>query len=76
MTGIKSDAGAKRFLVGRTIVAVALQPFDTGRCTKGDVSFDPVFTLDDGSRVWFRVDETEGDGYGITIFRGPRARLP
>lgn len=57
-----------RLLVGRKIVAVNLRPFRDetvdGKLIK--VSYEPVFTLDNGARVTFIVDEIDcGDGYGV-----------
>lgn len=57
-----------RLLVGRTIVAVDLRPADdcdvTGK--KLGVYYDPIFTLDNGARVTFHVQEIDcGDGYGV-----------
>jgi len=69
---ITSDAGAARYLVGRKIVAVEMKPFDTGHVGMGAmaISNDPVLVLDDGSRISFRVDETEsGSECGISVFR-------
>jgi hypothetical protein len=68
VTRIATQAGAKRFLVGRTITAVDLNPFPDGR---GGNAFDPVFTLDDGSKVSFETTETESQTYGIRIERRP-----
>ncbi len=63
-------AEMKKQLVGRTIVAVTPRAFRTGRPGRNEWSYEPIFMLDDGSRVRFVVDETEsGDGYGVTPCR-------
>lgn len=66
---------AARRLVGRTIVAVDLRPFDAGsdESPRG-TTFAPVLTLDDGTRVRFVVDETEGSEYGVTVCVTPLKR--
>lgn len=53
-------------LVGRTITAVKSGAFPDGR---GGITYNPVFTLDDGSRLTFSVAETEGGEYGIDVTR-------
>lgn len=55
-----------RDLIGRTIVAVDMQKFHTGRKDR-PFSFKPVFTLDNGKMLTFGVDETEVGEYGIDI---------
>lgn len=67
MIAIATSAGVARWLLGRTIVAVDLRPFDSGR---GYVTYDPHITLDDGSEISLVVDETE-DEYGVRILRHP-----
>jgi hypothetical protein len=57
-----------KLLVGRTIIAVDLQPFDdcNDAGKKIRTCYAPVLTLDNGARVRFSVDETNnGDVYGI-----------
>lgn len=57
-----------RLLVGRTIVAVDLHPWDdeTTAGRKLQTCYAPVFTLDNGAKVWFTVQETDnGSTYGI-----------
>lgn len=69
---IATPEGATRYLVGRTIVAVDLRPFESGRHRRLHVTTDPVFTLDDGSRLRFFVCETEGTEYGVELIRDSR----
>lgn len=57
-------AAVRRALIGRRIVDVDLNPFEDGR---GDRTADPTLILDNGARVFFLVDETEGDGYGVRM---------
>ncbi len=55
-----------RLLVGRTIVAVDLRPFDGGSPQEIRNCHDPVITLDNGAQLTFSVQETDsGDGYGV-----------
>lgn len=57
-----------RLLVGRTITGFDSRPFDDDDCSgkKIRTCYDPVFTLDNGARVYFVVDETDnGSCYGI-----------
>lgn len=66
-----------RLLVGRTIVAVDLQPFDdcdsAGRKVK--TCYDPRLVLDNGARVTFMVDEIDcGDGYGVRPLYHPKVK--
>lgn len=69
----------KRDLVGRKIVAVDWRRFDTGRgrgTSMREYSTDPRITLDDGSVIYFNVDETETSEYGLTVCvtkRGPKS---
>ena len=48
-----------RLLVGRRIVAVALNPRPDGR---GGKAYSPVLTLDNGATVSFKVQETDVHG--------------
>lgn len=57
-------AAVRRALIGRRIVDVELNPFEDGR---GDRTSMPDLILDNGARVFFMVDETEGDGYGVRM---------
>ncbi len=58
MTGFRS-----RDVIGRKIIAVNLNRFPSGN---GTWSFDPEFTLDDGSVLCFSVSEVEDAScYGI-----------
>jgi hypothetical protein len=73
---ISSKAGVARYLVGRTIAAVELHPFETGRYRAQGTSFAPVITLDDGTELRFLVQETEGSEYGVEIIRSQRKPVP
>lgn len=55
----------KRDVVGRKIVDVEWNWFETGRGSKK--STDPTIILDNGSRVHFVVIETEVGEYGIEM---------
>jgi len=55
-----------RDLVGRTITAVNLNRFATGR-SHNPFSFEPVIHLDDGTRLAFFVVETDVGRYGVEI---------
>ncbi len=66
-----------RDIIGKRIVAVRLNRFNTGRSTGNGGkawSFDPTFVLDDGTAVSFVVDETEVGEYGIHIVVSRPAR--
>lgn len=54
-----------KLLRGRRIVKIKWNSFYTGRGNKQ--STDPVFLLDDGTKVTFSVEETEGGEYGISV---------
>jgi hypothetical protein len=76
-TRITTPEGAERFLVGRKIVAVELNRFDSGHKGSRRWTFDPVFVLDDGSRITFNVDETDyGCDYGISVSRWKKVGHP
>lgn len=60
-------------LVGLTIVAANLRPFDGGRSSP---AFNPVLTLSDGSKITFLVQETEVGEYGVEILRHVTSRKP
>ena len=51
-----------RDLVGRKIVAADFRPWRDGRNTY----HNPVFTLDNGKKIWFATEET-GTEYGTAI---------
>jgi hypothetical protein len=56
-------------VVGRTITKVVLNRFSDGR---GGYTYNPVFSLDNGTQIAFVVDETESTVYGITpLLRRP-----
>jgi hypothetical protein len=61
---------SKRQLVGRRIVDFHPGVFDDGR---GGTAHEPRITLDDGSQLYFIVEETEGE-YGIFIGKTKRRR--
>jgi hypothetical protein len=63
-------------LVGLTIVAVDLRPFDANMnsSTNRPRAFNPILTLSDGSRVTFLVQETEVGDYGVEIWRHVASR--
>ena len=58
-------------LIGLTIVAIDLRPFDANMDSSTDRprAFNPILTLSDGSRVTFLVQETEVGDYGVEIVR-------
>jgi hypothetical protein len=69
----------RKRIVGRHIVGYEANAFRDGRRRGnwsksepfepppegGAITYDPVFILDDGSRIKFHVHETEGSEYGI-----------
>lgn len=55
-----------RHVEGKRIVRLELHPFSDGR---GKTAYAPVITLEDGSRLHFHVQETEGGAYGVRIDR-------
>lgn len=61
----RSTIASARLLVGRTIVGFELRSFDVGHHRRRGLTHDPLFVLDNGSRVAFMVDETENERYGI-----------
>lgn len=65
---ITSNWGAKRYLRGRTIVAVEMNPAPTGNPESPHTS-DPVFRFDDGSSIRFEVAEMEDGDHGIDVVR-------
>jgi len=65
---ISTDGLALRALVGKKIVAVEVNRFETGRATPRCTT-DPKFILDDGSYLYFFVQETEVGDYGVEIVR-------
>jgi hypothetical protein len=56
----------KRDIVGRKIVGIVWNYFDTGR-TDPSKTTDPVLILDNGTRLSFVVRETEVGEYGIEV---------
>jgi len=65
-------------LVGLTIVAVDLRPFNPNMLDTGDLrpAFDPIITFSDGSRITFMVQETEVGEYGVEIMRHVAEQSP
>lgn len=57
-------------LIGRRIVAIEPRPFSNGSGPSGETT-DPVITLDDGQRIHFWVEETEGGRLGVEILTLP-----
>ena len=51
-----------RLLEGHRIVKVEMNPF----LSRGVKAYDPVLILENGARIRFLVQETEG-GYGVDI---------
>ena len=58
-------------LIGRRIVSIDPRPFSNGRGPNGETT-DPVITLDDGQRMFFFVEETEGGPFGVEILTLPK----
>lgn len=58
-------------ILGLTIVAVDLRPFDPNMLDGGDIptAFDPSITLSDGSILYFHATETEIGEMGVEIVR-------
>lgn len=54
-----------RWIIGRKIVEVDMHPFATGLHQPMGTTYAPVFTLDNGARIKFSVDETEVGEYGV-----------
>jgi hypothetical protein len=54
-----------RDLIGRTIVAVDFNVFQTG--VGQEKSTKPVITLDNGRKLLFVVSETESGEYGVEM---------
>lgn len=52
------------WVIGRTIVAVRMNPFDDG---KGGTAHAPVLELDNGAQLHFVTEETEMGEYGTSI---------
>jgi hypothetical protein len=53
-----------RWIVGKTVARVDLNPFDDG---KGATAHAPVIYFTDGSSISFSTEETDMEGYGISI---------
>lgn len=53
-----------RWLVGKVIAKVEMNPFDDGR---GLIAHNPVITFTDGSAIAFTTEETEIGEYGTAI---------
>lgn len=56
---------AMQRLKNRKIVNIKMNKFKTGR--GNETSTDPHIYLDDGSFIWFVVEETDTGDYGIAL---------
>ena len=73
----RDAASTARAMVGRTIVDVDLHPFDpenAGQVDGDEYAYNPVVTLDDGTRLFFVVQESEIGEYGVKICRNVQNR--
>lgn len=61
----------KKLLKGRRITEIRWNAFRRGGRGQ-DWTTDPVFILDDGSKVGFSVEETEVGEYGISVNVWPK----
>lgn len=59
-----------RWIVGKTIAAVDMRPFET----ESRKAHDPIITFTDGSQIQFLTEET-GYDYGTDIVYRKRPRL-
>ena len=59
-----------RTLIGKTIVMVALRPYDDGR---GGIAFNPLISFTDGTALTFQAQETETDSGVILCVLKPKA---
>jgi adenosylcobinamide amidohydrolase len=57
----------KKLLKGRRIVEIRWNAFRRGGGREPGWTSDPVFILDDGTKVSFSVEETEVGEYGISV---------
>jgi hypothetical protein len=59
-----------KWIVGKTIARVEMNPFDAGG-GRG-TAHDPAIYFTDGTRITFMAQELEEDGYGVAIiYRKP-----
>lgn len=65
-----------RWLLGRTIIAVDMRPFDSAAngAGKGPIAHDPEIALDNGARLRFQAEETDLGTYGVQIVYIPAPR--
>jgi hypothetical protein len=59
------------WLHGKRIAKVEMRAFDNGR---GQLTYDPVLHFNDGSMLYFIVEETESQNYGIRPMYRPKQR--
>lgn len=57
-----------RQLIGRKIVGFDPRPFGDSR---GGRAYKPAIYLDDGTRLEFITQETDGDDYGVLVLKVP-----
>jgi hypothetical protein len=55
-----------RWIVGKTVERVAMNPFEAGEC-RNFKAHDPRIYFTDGSSIAFVTEETEGSEYGTAI---------
>jgi hypothetical protein len=68
VSGATTSRAKTRELIGRTIVDVEWRPFRAQPGTADrTVAYQPVLTLDNGARVYFRTQETDVGEYGTLI---------
>jgi hypothetical protein len=58
-----------KWIIGRTITAVDMRPFR--KLEDNRIAHDPVFTLDNGARIFFVTEETGGSEYGTSVCYTP-----
>lgn len=62
-----------RWVVGKTIARVEMNPFNAGGQGRGTTAHDPEIFFTDGSSIRFITEETETGEYGTEIvYRKPR----
>jgi len=61
-----------KWLIGRTIVAVDMRPFDSRMDNK--TAYDPLITLDNGAQLTFTTQETDTGEYGTAISYHPKPK--
>lgn len=60
-----------RWIVGKTVAKVEMNPTDDGR---GHKAHNPVITFTDGSKITFVTQETERGEYGTAVVYHNAAR--